>query len=188
MDHGTLTDTNGKRADFRNVLLIMTSNVGAREMARQRLGFGGGLAVGEDDKAYRNLFSPEFRNRLDAKIGFLALSPDVMLKIVDKYTKELAEQLLVKNVTIQMTEAARAHFAEKGHDPRFGARPLVRVFQDELKRPLAEELLFGRLAKGGHVIVDVVNSKVEFRFELSPDPPTSHDLPDQGSGKENSCR
>jgi len=162
MDHGTLTDNNGKKADFRHVILIMTSNVGARELAKRRPGFAGGTGVGEDDKAYREMFSPEFRNRLDAKITFAPLSMEVMQSIVDRYVRELSDQLLARRVTIELEPAARAFLAEKGFDPENGARPLARVFQEQLKRPLSEELLFGKLANGGSVKVDYVDGKITF--------------------------
>src|SRR6185295_2716936 len=124
MDHGTLTDNNGKKADFRHVVLIMTSNVGAQEMARGMVGFGLRDVRGKEDLALKNMFSPEFRNRLDARIQFDPLSPDVMEKVVDKFTKELAEQLADREVTISLTPAARAYLAEKGYDKDQGARPL----------------------------------------------------------------
>jgi ATP-dependent Clp protease ATP-binding subunit ClpA len=169
MDHGSLTDTNGKKADFRHVILIMTSNVGARELAKRRIGLEGGLNVGGDDKAFKDLFSPEFRNRLDAKISFGALSRPIMEKIVDKYLRELAAQLATRKVTIELNDASRGYLAEKGFDPQNGARPLARVFQDDIKRPLAEELLFGQLEHGGHVVVDVKDGKIA--FQITPGAP-----------------
>ncbi|MBI4864737.1 MAG: ATP-dependent Clp protease ATP-binding subunit ClpA [Candidatus Riflebacteria bacterium] len=168
MDHGTLTDTNGKKADFRHVILIMTSNVGARDLARRPPGFGADEVIGSDDRAYKDLFSPEFRNRLDGKIGFLPLNPAVMLMIVDKYLKELADQLMARRITMDATQPARAYLGEKGYDPKFGARPLARVFQDELKRPLADELLFGQLQDGGHVTIGLEEGKIAFVFKKEP--------------------
>jgi ATP-dependent Clp protease ATP-binding subunit ClpA len=165
MDHGTLTDNNGKKADFRHVVLIMTSNVGARELAARKMGFGDRSSMGEDDAAFRNAFSPEFRNRLDARIQFLPLEPAVMGRIVDKFVFELEQQLADRKVTIALTDAARDHLAERGFDPAMGARPLSRVIQDEVKTPLGDEILFGRLEKGGRVTVDAKDGKIVFRFD-----------------------
>ncbi len=171
MDHGALTDNNGKKSDFRHVVLIMTSNVGARELAQARVGFGERGMSGEDDKAYKNLFSPEFRNRLDARIQFKALDPAVMGSIVDKFIRELGAMLADKDVTISVTERAKKYLAEKGYDPANGARPLARVIDGEVKKPLGDELLFGKLENGGHVEVDVVDDKVTFAFSpaLTPE-------------------
>ncbi len=155
MDHGSLTDNNGKKSDFRHVVLIMTSNVGAQDLARVRVGFGQHHRRGDDDKAFKNTFSPEFRNRLDARIRFDALSPDVMLNIVDKSIKELSLQLREREVSIELTEAARKYLAIVGFDRDNGARPLARLVQERVKRPLGDELLFGKLSAGGHVTVDV---------------------------------
>jgi ATP-dependent Clp protease ATP-binding subunit ClpA len=166
MDHGTLTDTNGKQADFRHVILLMTSNVGAREMAQRGLGFGdveGGSRGPESDKAVERLFSPEFRNRLDARIQFRSLNPEVMERIVDKMIRQLGELLAEKKVTIELTETARRWLAEKGFDPAFGARPLGRVIEDSVKRPLTDELLFGALQDGGAAVVDVEGDAVRIR-------------------------
>jgi ATP-dependent Clp protease ATP-binding subunit ClpA len=164
MDHGTLTDNNGKRADFRHVILIMTSNVGARDLQKRRLGFGEAVDRAADDKAFKDRFSPEFRNRLDARVRFAALSPLVMGRIVDKFVAELELQLADRKVDIALTDAARTYLAEKGYDPDNGARPLARVIQEEIKTPLADEVLFGRLEKGGRVEVDVAGGKIAFRF------------------------
>jgi ATP-dependent Clp protease ATP-binding subunit ClpA len=155
MDHGALTDNNGKKSDFRHVVLIMTSNVGAQDLARIRVGFGQHDRRGDDDKAFKNTFSPEFRNRLDARIRFDPLSPDVMLNIVDKAIKELSNQLREREVSIELTDRARQYLAIIGYDRDNGARPLNRLVQDRVKRPLGDELLFGKLASGGHVRVDV---------------------------------
>jgi ATP-dependent Clp protease ATP-binding subunit ClpA len=164
MDHGTLTDNNGKKSDFRHVILIMTSNVGAADLARQAVGFGDRGSAGRDDYAFRNTFSPEFRNRLDARIGFDPLSPAVMGKVVDKFVKELEGQLSERDVTIELTEAAREYLAQKGYDKDMGARPLSRLIQDELKRKLGDELLFGKLEGGGHVVVDYDGAKIVFQL------------------------
>ncbi len=162
MDHGSLTDNNGKKADFRNVVLIMTSNVGARELATRRVGFGSGESRGDDEGAFKSTFSPEFRNRLDARIRFDPLTPEVMVHIVEKFVRELAAQLAERGALLELTPAASAYLAEKGYDPDNGARPLTRVIQDELKQPLGDELLFGRLASGGRVTVDVAEGKLTF--------------------------
>jgi ATP-dependent Clp protease ATP-binding subunit ClpA len=155
MDHGKLTDNNGKSTDFRHVIVLMTSNVGARDLGRRAVGFGDRRATGDAEREYKLLFSPEFRNRLDARIAFDALSPETMGSIVDKFMKELAAQLAERKVELELTPAARTHLAEKGYDPDFGARPLARVIQEEVKQPLGEELLFGKLEKGGKVTIDV---------------------------------
>ena len=155
MDHGKLTDNNGKPADFRHVILIMTSNVGARDLARARIGFGDSANVGADDVAYKNLFTPEFRNRLDARIAFDPLKPEAMEKIVDKFIKELSAQLADRKISLSITENARRWLGEKGYDKLLGARPLQRVIRDEVKKPLTEEILFGALAQGGHAVIDL---------------------------------
>ena len=162
MDHGTLTDNNGKQGDFRHVVLIMTSNVGAQDMARGMVGFGNRDAHGGDSLALRNTFSPEFRNRLDARIAFDPLSPSVMSRVVDKFIRELGDQLADRDVTIELAESARAYLAEKGFDKANGARPLGRLIQDEIKKPLGDELLFGQLEHGGHVIVRAENGAITF--------------------------
>ena len=162
MDHGTLTDNNGKKTDFRHVVVIMTSNVGASELARRQVGFGEHTSAGRDDVAFKNTFSPEFRNRLDARISFDSLSADVMSKVVDKFFAELATQLEDRNVTLELTAGARGYLAEKGYDRDMGARPLARLIQDEVKRPLGDELLFGQLEGGGHVVIDHRDGKIVF--------------------------
>jgi ATP-dependent Clp protease ATP-binding subunit ClpA len=164
MDHGKLTDNNGKSTDFRHVIVLMTSNVGARDLSRRSVGFGDERATGDADREYKRMFSPEFRNRLDAKILFNPLSPAVMGSIVDKFILELGEQLASRNVTIGVTPAARAYLAEKGYDPDNGARPLTRVIQEDVKKALGDELLFGALERGGHVAVDAIDSKLVFAF------------------------
>ena len=148
MDHATLTDNHGREASFRHITLIMTSNVGAREMAQRSIGFGEG-AKGDGKKDVERLFSPEFRNRLDEIVRFNQLSPEVMWRVVDKFVAEVEAQLREKKIQIELTEAARRWLGEKGYDPKFGARPLGRVIQTELKDKLADEILFGKLAKGG---------------------------------------
>jgi ATP-dependent Clp protease ATP-binding subunit ClpA len=160
MDHGTLTDTNGKKADFRNTILVMTSNVGAAELARTPVGFGTRERRGNDDIAFRNMFSPEFRNRLDARIAFAALTRDVMAQVVEKFLKELALMLTERNVTLDLSDEAKALLAVRGYDVDFGARPLLRLIQDKLKRPLADALLFGKLANGGRARFDVIEDDI----------------------------
>jgi ATP-dependent Clp protease ATP-binding subunit ClpA len=154
MDHATLTDNQGREADFRHVTLIMTSNAGAREMTTQSIGFAGGR-VGDGHEAVEKIFSPEFRNRLDEVVFFQNLQPEVMGRVVDKFVRQLEDQLKEKKISITLSPAARDLLAEKGYDVDFGARPLARVIQRELKDPLTEEVLFGRLEKGGKVRVVV---------------------------------
>jgi ATP-dependent Clp protease ATP-binding subunit ClpA len=164
MDHATLTDNNGRKADFRNVIVIMTSNAGSREMSSASIGFGD---VNKDTeskgkKAIEKFFSPEFRNRLDAIISFQSLNLDIMEKIVDKFMKQLNEQLVSKRVAVKITPAVRTWLAKEGHDPKYGARPLDRVIQKEIKDHLSDEILFGRLNKGGEVIIDRQDDKLTF--------------------------
>ncbi|MCU0655672.1 MAG: ATP-dependent Clp protease ATP-binding subunit ClpA [Polyangiaceae bacterium] len=169
MDHGTLTDNTGKHADFRHVILIMTSNVGARDLQQSKLGFGERSSMGEDDKAYKNLFSPEFRNRLDARIPFQALDPATMKSVVDKFLRELRAQLADRKVTITLSDAAVAYLADKGYDKLYGARPMARLIENEIKRPLSNELLFGKLENGGTVVVDLEGDTLTFTCEPLPD-------------------
>jgi ATP-dependent Clp protease ATP-binding subunit ClpA len=164
MDHGTLTDTNGKPADFRHVILLMTSNVGARELAQRPIGFDERDASGADEKAVERLFAPEFRNRLDARIAFRALGPDVMRRIVDKFVDEIRRQVADRRVSVALTDAGRDRLAELGHDPAFGARPLGRVVDERVKRPLTEALLFGPLADGGTVTIDADRGEIVLAF------------------------
>jgi ATP-dependent Clp protease ATP-binding subunit ClpA len=168
MDHGTLTDNNGKASDFRHVILIMTSNVGARDLQQRALGFGTRDRSGADDKEYKNMFSPEFRNRLDARIRFAALGQEVMERIVDKFMGELGGQLAERHVEINIDKDARAYLALKGYDPDQGARPMARLIDEEIKRPLTEELLFGKLEKGGVVSISKPAESLEFFFEAKP--------------------
>jgi ATP-dependent Clp protease ATP-binding subunit ClpA len=166
MDHGTLTDTNGKQTDFRHVILLMTSNVGAREMARRLPGFNPDAkkaAETEGQRAVEKLFSPEFRNRLDGVLRFEPLSPEVMERIVHKLVNELTAQLAAKGVTLELTDAAVALLAERGYDPDLGARPLARVLDETLKQPLTREILFGRLEGGGHVAADAEGGEIVLR-------------------------
>ena len=163
MDHGKLTDHNGKTVDFRNVVLIMTSNAGASELAKAAIGFGRDRREGEDTAAIERTFTPEFRNRLDAVISFGPLPKDVILQVVEKFVLQLEAQLLDRGVSIELTKPAAEWLAEKGYDDRMGARPLGRVIQEHIKKPLAEELLFGKLAKGGLVKVGLKDGKLDLK-------------------------
>jgi ATP-dependent Clp protease ATP-binding subunit ClpA len=155
MDHGKLTDHNGKQIDFRNVILIMTTNAGAAEMAKSAIGFAHSRRTGDDEEAINRLFTPEFRNRLDAVIAFDSLPPAVVHQVVQKFVLQLEAQLADRGVTFELDEKATAWLAERGYDDRMGARPLGRLIQEEIKRPLADEVLFGKLQKGGVVKVTV---------------------------------
>ncbi len=170
MDHGKLTDHNGRQVDFRNVILIMTSNAGASELAKAAIGFGRERRDGEDTAAIERTFTPEFRNRLDAVISFAPLSKDVILQVVEKFVLQLEAQLLDRNVHIELTRPAAEWLADKGYDDKMGARPLGRVIQEYIKKPLAEELLFGKLTKGGLVKVGVKNGAIDLRFEEPQSP------------------
>jgi len=168
MDYGKLTDHNGKSVDFRNVILIMTTNAGAADLAKAAIGFGNEVRTGDDHEAINRMFTPEFRNRLDAIISFKALAPETIGRVVDKFVLQLEEQLADRNVTIELSAEARKWLAERGYDRLFGARPLARIIQEHIKKPLAEELLFGRLAKGGVVLVTRVGDKLDFAFREGP--------------------
>ncbi|HVM77453.1 MAG TPA: ATP-dependent Clp protease ATP-binding subunit ClpA [Stellaceae bacterium] len=172
MDYGKLTDHNGKTVDFRNVILIMTTNAGAADLAKPAIGFGAEVRIGEDEEAINRLFTPEFRNRLDAVISFSSLTPETIGRVVDKFVLQLEDQLADRNVTIELDDAARKWLGEKGYDKLFGARPLARIIQEHVKKPLAEELLFGKLVKGGVVHVRVQGDKLAFTFEEAPPQPS----------------
>jgi ATP-dependent Clp protease ATP-binding subunit ClpA len=182
MDYGKLTDNNGKTVDFRNVILIMTTNAGAADMSKPVMGFGRTTREGEDTEAINRTFTPEFRNRLDAVIGFKGLTPEILSHVVDKFVSELAAQLADRRVHVEVDQAARAWLAEKGYDPLYGARPLARVIQEHIKRPLADELLFGQLVKGGKVVVTIREGKLAFDITearitaLLPPPGSDPDL------------
>jgi ATP-dependent Clp protease ATP-binding subunit ClpA len=171
MDYGKLTDNNGKTVDFRNVILIMTTNAGAADMSRPAMGFGRDQRTGEDGEAIKRMFTPEFRNRLDAVIAFGGLTPEILAHVVDKFVAELAAQLADKRVHLEVDADARAWLGEKGYDPLFGARPLARAIQDHIKRPMAEELLFGQLSKGGKVLVTIRDGKPAFDYTSVRVPP-----------------
>ena len=162
MDHGKLTDHNGKIVDFRNVILIMTTNAGASDMAKEAIGFGREGRAGEDEDAIKRMFTPEFRNRLDAVVPFAALTQEIVAQVVEKFVMQLEAQLADRNVTIELSSAAKEWLAERGYDRLYGARPLARVIQEHIKKPLAEELLFGKLVKGGAVKVTLKDNKLDF--------------------------
>ncbi|HVS76667.1 MAG TPA: ATP-dependent Clp protease ATP-binding subunit ClpA [Steroidobacteraceae bacterium] len=168
MDHGTLTDNNGRKADFRHVIIVMTTNAGAQEMARPSIGFTHADHASDGMEAIRRSFTPEFRNRLDAVIQFASLDPVTIERVVDKLVVEVEMQLEQKGVTISLDDAARRWIAEKGYDPKMGARPMARTIQEHIKRPLAEELLFGRLVGGGHVRVSVAADGSKLELECTP--------------------
>jgi ATP-dependent Clp protease ATP-binding subunit ClpA len=168
MDHGTLTDNNGRKADFRHVIIVMTTNAGAQEMSRPSIGFTYSDNASDGMEAIRRIFTPEFRNRLDAVIQFNGLDPVTIERVVDKLIVEVEMQLEQKGVSISLDDAARRWIAEKGYDPKMGARPMARVIQEHIKRPLAEELLFGRLVTGGNVRVSVAKDGSKLELECIP--------------------
>ncbi len=165
MDHGTLTDNNGRKADFRNVVVIMTTNAGAEALNKTQIGFTKTSSLGDEMADIKRMFTPEFRNRLDAIISFAPLNTEVILRVVDKFLMQLEEQLHDKKVDAVFTDELKAHLAEKGFDPLMGARPMARLIQDKIRSALADELLFGKLAHGGKVTVDVKDDKVVLEFE-----------------------
>jgi ATP-dependent Clp protease ATP-binding subunit ClpA len=179
MDHGTLTDNNGRKADFRNVIVIMTTNAGAEKMSRASMGFTKQDHSGEDFQEIQRLFSPEFRNRLDATIHFKPLNEHTIMNVVNKFVLELEAQLSEKHVTIELDERARDWLAKHGHDLAMGARPMSRLIQDRIKKPLADELLFGKLANGGHVKVSVVEDRPVFDIH-----PQTENLPTSAETEE----
>ena len=168
MDHGTLTDNNGRKADFRHVIIVMTTNAGAQEMNRPAIGFTHMDNASDGMEAVRRLFSPEFRNRIDAIIQFAALDPSTIERVVDKLIVEVEAQLEQKGVNLTLDDAARRWIAVKGYDPKMGARPMARVIQEYIKRPLAEELLFGRLVGGGNVRVTVAEDESKLALDIQP--------------------
>jgi ATP-dependent Clp protease ATP-binding subunit ClpA len=170
MDHATLTDNSGRKADFRQIVLIMTTNAGAQELSSRSLGFSSGEgSTGNARNAIERTFSPEFRNRLDAWVSFESLPPEVIGKVVDKMVAELSVQLAPKKVTIELTPAGRVWLAEHGFDRLMGARPMGRIIQKKVKEPLAEKILFGELKEGGHVVVDAAGE--EIRLGVKPTVP-----------------
>jgi ATP-dependent Clp protease ATP-binding subunit ClpA len=173
MDHGKLTDHNGKSVDFRNVVLIMTTNAGASDLAKAPMGFSRVKREGDDTEAINRMFTPEFRNRLDAVITFAGLPPEIIMKVVEKFVFQLEAQLADRGVTIELSEEATKWLAETGYDEKFGARPLARVIQEHIKKPLADELLFGKLLHGGtvRVLVEGEESERKLAFEYIPAEP-----------------
>ena len=165
MDHGSLTDSNGKKIDFRNVVLIMTTNAGAADAQRNSIGFGRGKQDDEAEEAIKRVFTPEFRNRLDAVVAFKALTPEIIRQVVQKFIIQLEAQLADRHVTIETSDDAADWLAKNGFDELYGARPLGRVIQEHIKKPLADEILFGKLVKGGHVKVVLKDSKLAFEIE-----------------------
>jgi ATP-dependent Clp protease ATP-binding subunit ClpA len=171
MDHGTLTDNNGRKADFRNVIIIMTTNAGAETLQKRSIGFANAREAGDEMADIKRMFTPEFRNRLDATISFRALDPEIILRVVDKFLIQLEEQLHEKKVDITFSDALRQHLAKKGFDPVMGARPMARLIQDTIRKALADELLFGKLVGGGKVHIDVVtkdDGEGEIKLEFPP--------------------
>lgn len=168
MDHGTLTDNNGRKANFRNVLLVMTTNAGAEEVGRPSMGFVPQDHASDGLAALKKHFTPEFRNRLDAIVQFKGLSSDTITHVVDKFLFELEEQLQAKQVALSVTNEARVWLAKHGYDPLMGARPMARVIQEKIKKPMAEELLFGQLKEGGSVRVTVQEGQLAFEYNANP--------------------
>jgi len=172
MDHGTLTDNNGRKADFRNVVLIMTTNAGAESLTKTTMGFTPSLSQGDELQDIKRMFTPEFRNRLDATISFAPLTHEVILRVVDKFLMQLEDQLHEKKVEVSFTQALKDHLAKHGFDPLMGARPMSRLIQDTIRRALADELLFGKLATGGKITVDVdADGKVQLEFQAPEETP-----------------
>jgi ATP-dependent Clp protease ATP-binding subunit ClpA len=168
MDHATLTDNNGRKADFRNVIIVMTTNAGAQELARAKIGFGAGITTGSPKAVIERMFAPEFRNRLSATIEFAPLPPPVIEQVVDKFLAELQERLNANKVTLEVSTEAKKWLAERGYDTRFGARPLARLIENEIARVLADDVLFGKLSKGGKVKVDLGGDKLVFDYGDTP--------------------
>jgi ATP-dependent Clp protease ATP-binding subunit ClpA len=188
MDHGKLTDHNGKQVDFRNVILIMTTNAGASDLAKAAYGFHRAKREGDDVEAINRLFAPEFRNRLDAIVTFNHLTEDIIAKVVEKFVLQLEAQLADRDVTIELSDEAAKWLIVRGYDQHMGARPMARVIQEFIKKPLADEVLFGKLKNGGHVRVIVVkddeagDGKLDFEFLDGPVTPKPEKLPQLRSG------
>ncbi len=172
MDHGTLTDTNGRKTDFRNVILVMTTNAGAERMSRASVGFTRQDHSADATAEIKRLFSPEFRNRLDGIIQFNSLAPETITHVVDKFLVELETQLDSKKVTMDVDASARTWLAIHGYDGVMGARPMARLIQEKIKRPLAEELLFGRLVNGGHIVISEVDDDIVVDVECETEQTT----------------
>jgi ATP-dependent Clp protease ATP-binding subunit ClpA len=172
MDHGTLTDNNGRKADFRNVTIIMTTNAGAENLSKSSIGFTNAKQAGDEQEDIKRLFSPEFRNRLDATVSFAGLSQDIIIRVVDKFLIQLEDQLHEKKVEATFSDALKVYLGKKGFDPLMGARPMARLIQDTIRKALADELLFGKLANGGSVHVDI-DDKDEVKLIFSKDKQSS---------------
>ena len=173
MDHGTLTDNNGRKADFRNVIIVMTTNAGAETMNKATIGFTNPRQAGDEMADIKRLFTPEFRNRLDAIVSFKPLDEQIILRVVDKFLLQLEQQLSEKKVEVSFTDALRRYLARKGFDPLMGARPMQRLIQDMIRRALADELLFGRLTEGGRLTVDIEGAdsdKADVKLDIQPLP------------------
>ena len=171
MDHGTLTDNNGRKADFRNVVIVMTTNAGAESLAKNTMGFTANKQQGDEMEAIKRMFTPEFRNRLDATISFKALDHDTIMRVVEKFLMQLDGQLAEKKVEANFTQKLKEHLGQKGFDPLMGARPMARLIQDTIRRALADELLFGKLQHGGRVTIDLgEGEKVVLKFEEETTP------------------
>jgi len=170
MDHGTLTDNNGRKADFRNVLIIMTTNAGAEMLNKPSIGFTFDKKPGDEMGEIKRLFTPEFRNRLDAIVSFAPLDEEIILQVVDKFLMQLEAQLHEKKVEALFTDGLKKYLAKHGFDPLMGARPMARLIQDTIRSALADELLFGRLLEGGKVTIDVVDEKIKLIFSEEPAP------------------
>jgi ATP-dependent Clp protease ATP-binding subunit ClpA len=174
MDHGTLTDNNGRKADFRSVIIVMTTNAGAETMNKSTIGFTNARERGDEMADIKKLFTPEFRNRLDSIVNFRALDEDIIMRVVDKFLLQLEGQLAEKKVEVTFTDTLRKHLAKKGFDPLMGARPMQRLIQDVIRRALADELLFGRLVDCGRLTVDI-DDKDEVQLDIQP--PRKSDKP-----------
>jgi ATP-dependent Clp protease ATP-binding subunit ClpA len=186
MDHGKLTDHNGKQVDFRNVILIMTTNAGAADLARQPYGFTRIKREGDDLEAINRLFAPEFRNRLDAIITFAHLTPEIIAKVVEKFVLQLEAQLGDRDVTIELSDGASEWLIQHGYDEQMGARPMARLIQETIKKPLADEVLFGKLKAGGHVRVivtkdDIGADELGFEYLDGPVTPKPEKIPESGA-------
>jgi ATP-dependent Clp protease ATP-binding subunit ClpA len=175
MDNGFVTGSNGKQADGRNTILVMTSNLGAADNEKNNIGFGGLEKAGEDDKAIKKFFTPEFRNRLDAVIKFTSLSKDVVCQIVDKFINELNSQVKEKNIEIVLDKECRLWLADNGYDRKMGARPLARLIDNQIKSPLSRRILFGDLKDGGRVTITIVDNKLDFVVTALPKPETKEE-------------
>jgi ATP-dependent Clp protease ATP-binding subunit ClpA len=176
MDHGTLTDNNGRKADFRNVVIIMTTNAGASELSKTSIGFTNDKKAGDEIAEIKRMFTPEFRNRLDATISFAPLNEQIILQVVDKFLMQLEAQLSEKKVDVTFTETLKKYLAKNGFDPQMGARPMSRLIQDTIRRALADELLFGKLTSGGRVTIDMGPDdkvKLDISEEKEPQPAES---------------